>query len=351
MKTHSVSIVVCAYNEERLLNSSLNSLSRLDYPKDSYEILIINDDSTDNTELIAKKFYEQHKDNLDITYRKIPHGGLSVARNQGIKIAKYELIAFIDGDAVADKQWLSELVLGITNSTRIGISGGIVENLDTDTEFGRFIHHFHYLPIKNTSDAQITDVIGTNMIYRAEVFNRLGGFYHAFDRRGDESTVNKLAVRSYSFSINPKAIVHHERPADISTWLEMRRQNGFYGYMSENVISVVQGKKGFLFKNIYILLNAVIHISFPLIFITSFLAPWKLGLILTIPGCLLYMKRYLISDRIRNVMERMRGFEEGSSLITFKAVLLYYIGSIYEEVGWIQATIKMPSAIITRNNI
>ncbi|MDB5410540.1 MAG: glycosyl transferase family 2, partial [Rhodospirillales bacterium] len=96
-----VSVVVCAYNAERTMEQCLASLEVLNYP--DYEVIVVNDGSTDSTLAISERF----------PYCKIisqPNKGLSVARNVGAEAATGEIVAYTDSDCVADPDWLTYLV-------------------------------------------------------------------------------------------------------------------------------------------------------------------------------------------------------------------------------------------------
>src|SRR5260370_40529790 len=96
-----VSVVVCAYNAERTMEPCLASLEELNYP--DYEVIVVNDGSTDRTLEIAERF----------SYVRIisqPNKGLSVARNVGAEAATGQIVAYTDSDCVADPDWLTYLV-------------------------------------------------------------------------------------------------------------------------------------------------------------------------------------------------------------------------------------------------
>src|SRR5207244_7067980 len=96
-----VSVVVASYNGARTLKTCLESLSQLNYS--DYEIILVDDGSTDNTSEVAKHYPA-------VRYIHQPNQGLSVARNTGIAAASGEIVAFTDSDCRADPDWLFYLV-------------------------------------------------------------------------------------------------------------------------------------------------------------------------------------------------------------------------------------------------
>ena len=82
-----ISIIICTYNREKYIGPLLESIAKNDYPKSEYEILLVDNNCTDNTHSICNMFAQQHAD-VKFRYVVEPEQGLSAARNKGIKEAK-----------------------------------------------------------------------------------------------------------------------------------------------------------------------------------------------------------------------------------------------------------------------
>ena len=170
-----ISVVVCAFNEEKLLADCLAGLSEQRYPDDRYEILIIDDESTDKTFEISERFIASlSPDGVRARVARIVHGGLSVARNSGIQLSEGEIIAFIDGDAVADPDWLVELSKPFLSGA--DYVGGRIDCLNSESWVAMFLQRTRnrqFFGPKVFSD----HCIGCNMAFRREVFDAVGGFH------------------------------------------------------------------------------------------------------------------------------------------------------------------------------
>ncbi|PYM04307.1 MAG: glycosyl transferase, partial [Verrucomicrobia bacterium] len=113
-QTPSVSVIVCSYNAGATLRPCLESLGKIDYPK--FEIVLVDDGSTDNTAQIAAGF-------PNVRYVHQPNRGLSVARNTGAAAARGEVLAYTDADCMADVDWLYYLIGTLTNADFAGVGG------------------------------------------------------------------------------------------------------------------------------------------------------------------------------------------------------------------------------------
>ncbi len=99
MDVKFISVIVPAYNEEAYISQCLESLVSQDYPRDRYEIIVVDNDSKDTTKKIALNF--------DVKVIEKKSGPVGSVRNAGAKQAKGVLLAFIDADCVAPTDWLS----------------------------------------------------------------------------------------------------------------------------------------------------------------------------------------------------------------------------------------------------
>lgn len=105
-----ISIIVPMYNVERYISKCLKSIVEQSIPKKSYEIIVIDDGSTDKSGTIADEFAKHH-DNLRVIHKK--NEGQSLARKLGVEVAKGEYIGFIDADDWVDKDMFSGLYKAI----------------------------------------------------------------------------------------------------------------------------------------------------------------------------------------------------------------------------------------------
>lgn len=98
-----VSVIIPTLNEERYIGKCLESIFNLDYPKNRYEIILVDNGSKDRTIEITKKF------NAKIIKRKSLTIG--TLRNIGARDARGSILAFIDADCIADRNWIKRAII------------------------------------------------------------------------------------------------------------------------------------------------------------------------------------------------------------------------------------------------
>ena len=131
-----VSVIVPVYNGERTIRDCIESLLHLNYPSDRYEIIIVDNDSTDATATLVQKYPVKYV--LENSCR-----ARATARNAGARIATGDLLAFIDADCVADPLWLKESVSFLVSHKEIGSVGGRIlsfQDNHAETLVERFQH-------------------------------------------------------------------------------------------------------------------------------------------------------------------------------------------------------------------
>ena len=172
-----VSVVVCSYNGAATLRECLDSLMRLDYP--DYEVILIDDGSTDDTRAIAKDYPQ-------VFYHHQANHGLSVARNVGARLASGEIVAYTDSDCVADEHWLLYLVEAMRDQNVEAIGGPNVTP-ESDGWIAKCIAAVPGNPSHVMLDDQHAEhVPGCNLAVRRQTLLGMGGFDPQFRQAGDD---------------------------------------------------------------------------------------------------------------------------------------------------------------------
>jgi GT2 family glycosyltransferase len=212
-----VSVVVAAYNAAATLEECLQSLLALQYP--DYEVIVVDDGSKDRTAEIARQF--------PIRLIRTPNQGLSCARNEGIRAATGEIVAFIDADAWADPDWLTRLLQTFHEGNFAGV-GGPNPVPPGDSWLAKCVYRSPGGPTHVMLDDQSAEHIpGCNMAFRKSALEAIGGFDPIFTDAGDDVDLCwRLLERGWQLGYSPAAVVwHHRRPSVRAWW----RQQAGYG--------------------------------------------------------------------------------------------------------------------------
>jgi GT2 family glycosyltransferase len=212
-----VSVVVCAYNAEATLHECLASLERLTYP--DFEVIVVNDGSRDSTGAIARQYSSCRVIDVD-------HGGLSAARNAGLRAATGEIIAYTDADVRVDPDWLHYLVQPFATTEVVAVGGLSLPPLDSPW----LAHCVARAPGGPThvllDDRTAEHVPGCNLAIRRDALSAIGGFNPIYLRAGDDVDVCwRLQAAGGRIEFAPGALVwHHHRSSVRAYW---RQQVGY----------------------------------------------------------------------------------------------------------------------------
>ncbi len=111
------SVIVLNYFGEKVIEDTLNSLLSLNYPKNRYEIIVVDNNSQDNSQEILTKYSKDYR-NIKLVFLN-KNLGFSKGNNIGIKKAKGEFVALLNTDCVVEKNWLKELIKSATKDKKI----------------------------------------------------------------------------------------------------------------------------------------------------------------------------------------------------------------------------------------
>lgn len=212
-----VSVVVCAYNAADTIGDCLTSLTQLPYP--DFEVIVVDDGSTDDTAAIATRFPIAR-------VISIPNGGLSAARNLGLSEARGEIVAYTDADVRVDPDWLTFLVQPMLDGTLVGCGGPNVVP-DDDPDVAQCVARAPGGPTQVLIDDRVAEhVPGCNMAFRREALLAIGGFNPIYVRAGDDVDICwRLQAAGGAIGFAPAALVwHHHRATVRAYW---RQQVGY----------------------------------------------------------------------------------------------------------------------------
>jgi glycosyltransferase involved in cell wall biosynthesis len=216
-QTPFVSVIVCSYNGAKTLAGCLHSLSKLNYP--DYEVILVDDGSTDNTAVIAEQFPH-------VRYIYQSNHGLSDARNTGAAAATGEVFAYTDSDCMADEDWLYYLIGTLVSGDFAGVGG---PNVTPPAR--NWIQACVAAAPGGPSHVLLTDTVaehipGCNMAFYRWAFESVGGFDNEYHQAGDDVDFCwRLQQAGHVIGFSPTAIVWHHRRFTLRAFL--KQQEGY----------------------------------------------------------------------------------------------------------------------------
>lgn len=232
-----MSCVVCTYRNPDLLRGVLVSLQQQTLSPDAYEVIVVDNNSQDDTESITRAFMQESG---NIRYVLETRQGLGHARNAGIQAARAAIIAFTDDDAEVAPGWLEALLAVYDAQPDAWAVGGRVTGLwqvprpDWLTE-----DMDGHLSLRDYGDEMRPlvwpeRIIGVNCSFRRVVFEEIGAFVGGLGRKGrvllgheDTEIQQRIHEMGKLVYYTPDALVKHLVPAERATLDYFKRR--FYG--------------------------------------------------------------------------------------------------------------------------
>lgn len=205
-----ISVVLTTKNEQAHIGELLDNMMHQEEP---YEVIIVDADSTDNTQEIIKK-YAKKNNNIKLY---IHPGTRSESMNYGVTKATGDAVAFIGGDDVPDDQWIHELRKGLENADIV--VGKLISKEENRFKTLNNVKVFH----KGVN----ISYPGTNTTYKKEILDKLGGYDPWFSSAEDLEMNIRAVDLGYRIQFYEPAIVYY-RPRN--TLWQFLRQSFWYGY-------------------------------------------------------------------------------------------------------------------------
>lgn len=208
------SIVLCTRNRAHLLESALDSLIALDYSPDAFELVLVDNGSTDGTAQTVARFERQAR--FPVRYVYEGRAGLSIARNRGIREARGVHLFFTDDDQLVDKAVLKEYDRVLERHGGRVFQGAI--ELSFTSARPRWLHGSLTALLGETAQAPEGSVAATlfggNVLAHRDVFREFAGFHEALGKGAagyseDSELAQRLTAAGETIRYAPTARVYH----------------------------------------------------------------------------------------------------------------------------------------------
>lgn len=228
-----ISIIIPVYNAVDTIIDCLNSLADQTFNAEFYEVICINDGSTDKTTELLNNY------NRIINYKVVNqiNNGPAHARNEGARLAVGNLVLFTDSDCILDCKWIVEMSKPFDDKNIVGVQGCY------KTKQKKLISKFEQLEIENSyrkmSKIEFIDSIGTySAAYRKHIFMKYEGFSTQYKTASGEDfeLSYRISNDNHKMVMNKKAICFHKHSESLLDYLKTKFKRGYW--------------RAFLYKNV-----------------------------------------------------------------------------------------------------
>ena len=219
-----LSVIICTYNRDEYILETLRHLKEQSCPPEIYEVIIIDNNSSDRTEDLCRDFIRKQDSGIFFYFKETRQGN-TYARNRGIRESKGQYISFIDDDAMASTHYCENVIAFFDHNPEVSIIGGKITPVYEKSEpkwMSRFLWPLvagldmgdRARPFKKSKYP-----LGANMAYRSEVFEKYGHFDENIGKRpgrlegGDEKElIYRIRMKNLKIIYVPGMHVHHVIP-------------------------------------------------------------------------------------------------------------------------------------------
>jgi len=224
-KTAFFSIIIPTYERNKQLESCIRSIIDLKYPKDRFEVIVVNDGGEEPVRPVLSPYFEK----LDLRLLIQENAGPASARNLGAESANGEYFAFLDDDCAPDPNWLGRLAVRASQSRGNAVGGLTVNSLiknpysSVSQMIVDYLYGYYNLNWKNAKF-----LTSNNLVVPEAGFDSVGGFDTSMPLAGgeDREFCSRWIAQGFPMTFAPEAVVYHYHDLNmLSFW----RQHFNYG--------------------------------------------------------------------------------------------------------------------------
>ena len=234
------SVIIPTYNRPQILAGCLEALAVLDYPRDRFEVIVVDDGSPTPLDSIVEPF----KEKIALKLIRQENAGPAVARNKGAEIAQGEFLAFTDDDCRPVPDWLDRFAAAFTDAPQAMLGGKIVNGLD-DNPFSTASQKLtdylydYYTPTRG-KDAFFTS---NNIAVPTANFRALNGFSTSYPFASEDRDFCDRWNGVYPTLYVRQAIVYHYHNLSLTSFWKQHFSYGRGGFRFHKIRALRNAKK------------------------------------------------------------------------------------------------------------
>jgi glycosyltransferase involved in cell wall biosynthesis len=226
------SVIIPVFNDSDRLRICLQALEQQTYPKEHYEVVVIDNGSQEDLKSVVDQFGQ-----ASLTYESRP--GSYIARNKGVSVAKGEVIAFTDADCIPAPDWLEKGIAALLSAPGIGLVAGRIDLFVKDPKNPNPVELYESLAMGFPQDKFLEDKqfgVTANLFTLKEVLVNVGVFDENLKSGGDLQWGQRVFAKGYRQVYADDARVKHPARDSWDDLLKrsMRIIGGKYDLMKQN---------------------------------------------------------------------------------------------------------------------
>ncbi len=223
MSEPTFSVVITTYNRPGPLRFCLAALARSEYPREGFEVVVVDDGGSVPLHALGDEFREQ----MPLTLVRQPNAGPSSGRNHGARVARHTHLAFTDDDCQPEPGWLAALA-GRLRATPNALVGGRTMNGLPENPYSsasQLVHDMVYA-FYNADPLDARFFATNNLALSAARFLEMGGLDERFRFSEDREFCDRWRHQGYPLVYEPRALVVHRHPLTLASFWRQHFQYG-----------------------------------------------------------------------------------------------------------------------------
>ena len=196
-----VSVIVPVYNGESTIAEGLRCISKLNYPKEKLEVIVVDDGSKDATVTVVNEH--------PVKLIQKEHGGYPSTMNAGARVAKGEIVVIVDADIYLEQEWLA-LIVAEFNDPKVGIVSGYIATKPTAGFWAKVVGYESEDRYDRMTSGYVDFITSASTAYRQAVFEQVSFFNEKLRRGSDEDLAQRALRAGWKIILQKDAVCYHE---------------------------------------------------------------------------------------------------------------------------------------------
>lgn len=212
-----VSVIIPVYNDNQSLRLCLQALAKQTYPKECYEIIVVDNNSQENVSDVTRDFEQ-----VRLVHEAQP--GSYIARNRGLTIATGDIIAFTDADCIPTPQWIEQGVATLLSQPNVGLVAGHIDLFPENVNRPNPFELYEMLEMSFPQDSFVANGhfgVTANLFTFSHVIQTVGNFDSTLKSGGDKQWGQRVFQAGYRQLYSKGACIKHPTR---NTWKDLRKR-------------------------------------------------------------------------------------------------------------------------------